>query len=97
MVTKMKIYNPLTNKKEEFKSIEHYVDIAARTTKIIFPKATMTLLKKDLEELVETEKKRDVVGEELEKYHILENNIELTDNSKEIEVDLEVEKEVGDE
>ena len=56
-----------------------------------------TVLKKDLEELVETEKKRDVVGEELEKYHILENNIELTDNTKEIEVDLDVEKEVGDE
>lgn len=55
-----------------------------------------TVLKKDLEELVETEKKRDVVGEELEKYHILENNIELTDNTKEIEVDLDVEKEVGD-
>ena len=53
-------------------------------------------LKKDLEELVETEKKRDVVGEELEKYHILENNIELTDNTKEIEVNLDVEKEVGD-
>lgn len=56
-----------------------------------------TVLKKDLEELVETEKKRNVVDEELEKYHIIENNIELTDNSKEIEVDLEVEKEVGDE
>ena len=56
-----------------------------------------TVLKTDLEELVETEKKRDVVGEELEKYHILENNIELTDNTKEIEVDLDVEKEVGDE
>lgn len=56
-----------------------------------------TVLKSDLEELVETEKKRDVVGEELEKYHIIENNIELTDNSKEIEVNLEVEKEVGDE
>ena len=56
-----------------------------------------TVLKTDLEELVETEKKRDVVGEELEKYHIIENNIELTDNTKEIEVDLEVEKEVGDE
>ena len=53
-------------------------------------------MKKDLEELVETEKKRDVVGEELEKYHILENNIELTDNTKEIEVNLDVEKEVGD-
>lgn len=56
-----------------------------------------TVLKKDLEELVETEKKRNVVDEELEKYHIIENNIELTDNRKEIEVDLEVEKEVGDE
>ena len=56
-----------------------------------------TVLKDDLEELVETEKKRDVVGEELEKYHIIDNNIELTDNSKEIEVNLEVEKEVGDE
>ena len=56
-----------------------------------------TVLKADLEELVETEKKRDVVGEKLEKYHIIENNIELTDNSKEIEVNLEVEKEVGDE
>lgn len=56
-----------------------------------------TVLKTDLEELVETEKKRNVVDEELEKYHILENNIELADNSKEIEVDLEVEKEVGDE
>ena len=56
-----------------------------------------TVLKTDLEELVETEKKRDVVGEELEKYHIIDNNIELTDNSKEIEVNLEVEKEVGDE
>ena len=56
-----------------------------------------TVLKTDLEELVETEKKRDVVGEELEKYHILENNIELTDNNKKMEVDLKVEKEVGDE
>ncbi|MGN1311653.1 MAG: hypothetical protein ACI4U4_01410 [Bacilli bacterium] len=56
-----------------------------------------TVLKTDLEELVETEKKRDVVGEELEKYHIIENNIELTDNTKEIEVDLDIEKEVGDE
>lgn len=56
-----------------------------------------TVLKTDLEELVETEKKRNVVDEELEKYHILENNIEIADNSKEIEVDLEVEKEVGDE
>ena len=56
-----------------------------------------TVLKKDLEELVETEKKRDVVVEELEKYHILENNIELDDNTKEIEVDLDLEKEVGDE
>ena len=37
------------------------------------------------------------IGEELEKYHILENNIELTDNTKEIEVDLDIEKEVGDE
>ena len=46
--------------------------------------------------MVEKEKKRDVVGEELEKYHILENNIELTDNTKEIEVNLDVEKEVGD-
>lgn len=52
-----------------------------------------TVLKTDLEELVETEKKRDVVSEELEKYQIIENStIELSDN----EVDLEVEKEVGD-
>lgn len=57
-----------------------------------------TVLKTDLEELVEIEKKRDVVSEELEKYQIIENNtIELSDNAKEIEVDLEVEKEVGDE
>ena len=56
-----------------------------------------TVLKTDLEELVETEEKRNVVDEELEKYHILENNIEHTDNSKEIEAQLEVEKEVGDE
>lgn len=56
-----------------------------------------TVLKTDLEELVETEKKRNVVDEELEKYHILENNIEFTDNTKEIEVDLDAEKEVGDE
>ena len=56
-----------------------------------------TVLKTDLEEHVETEKKRNVVDEELEKYHILENNIEHTDNSKEIEAQLEVEKEVGDE
>lgn len=56
-----------------------------------------TVLKTDLEELVETEKKRDMVGEKLEKYHIIENNIEIADNTKEIEVDLEVEKEVGDE
>ena len=55
-----------------------------------------TVLKTDLEELVEKEKKRDVVGEELEKYHILENNIEIADNTKEIEVDLDLEK-VGDE
>ena len=57
-----------------------------------------TVLKTDLEELVETEKKRNVVDEELEKYHIIENNtIELTDNNKEIDIDLEKEKEVGDE
>ena len=57
-----------------------------------------TVLKTDLEELVETEKKRNVVDEELEKYHIIENNtIEFTDNNKEIDIDLEKEKEVGDE
>lgn len=58
-----------------------------------------TVFKSDLEELVETEKKRDVVGEELEKYNIIENNtIELdNNNSKEIEANLESEKEVGDE
>lgn len=56
-----------------------------------------TVLKTDLEELVETEKKRDVVGEELEKYQILENNIEINDKAKDINVDLSKEKEVGDE
>ena len=57
-----------------------------------------TVLKTDLEKMVETEKKRDVVNEELEKYHIIENNtIELTNNTKEKDFDLEIEKEVGDE
>lgn len=42
-------------------------------------------------------KKRDVVGEELEKYQILENNIEINDKAKDINVDLSKEKEVGDE
>ena len=57
-----------------------------------------TVLKTDLEKMVETEKKRDVVNEELEKYHIIENNtIELTNNTKEKDFALEIEKEVGDE
>lgn len=64
-----------------------------------------TVLKSDLKELAEKEKKRDVVGEELERLHVFEqlekeinNSPTITENSKEIKIDFdnEIEKEVGD-
>lgn len=64
-----------------------------------------TVKKADLKELAEKEKKRDVVGEEIERLHIFEqlekdanNSPTITENPKEIEVnfDNEIEKEVGD-
>lgn len=62
-----------------------------------------TVFKDDLKELVEKEKKRDVVGEELERLHIFEqlekdanNLIDITEKPKEIEINFDSEKEVGD-
>lgn len=62
-----------------------------------------TVAKADLKELAEKEKKRDVVGEELERLHIFEqleketNSFpNITENPKEIEVNFDTEKEVGD-
>ena len=64
-----------------------------------------TVAKADLKELAEKEKKRDVVGEELERLHIFEqlekdanNSPTIAENPKEIEVnfDNEIEKEAGD-
>lgn len=64
-----------------------------------------TVFRSDLKELAEKEKKRDVVGEELEKLHIFEqlerdanNSPTITENPKEIQVnfDNEIEKEAGD-
>lgn len=64
-----------------------------------------TVLKSDLKELAEKEKKRDVVSEDLEKLHIFEELEKSVDNSptikedvKEIEVnfDNDFEKEAGD-
>ena len=64
-----------------------------------------TVFKTDLKELAEKEKKRNVVGEELERLHIFEQLEKETNNSytriekpKEIEIkfDNEIEKEAGD-
>ncbi len=62
-----------------------------------------TVKKTDLKELAEKEKKRDEVGEELERLHIFEqlekdanNSPTITENPKEIEVNFDSEKEVGD-
>lgn len=62
-----------------------------------------TVLKTDLKELAEREKKRDVVNEDLEKITIFEqlekdnaNSPILTENVKEIEVNFDDEKEVGE-
>lgn len=64
-----------------------------------------TVLKADLKELAEKEKKRDVVGEDLEKLHTFEeleksvdNSPTISENIKNIEVnfDNDIEKEVGD-
>lgn len=64
-----------------------------------------TVLKADLKELAEKEKKRDVVGEDLERLHTfeeLEKSVDksptISENVKEIEVDFDndIEKEVGD-
>lgn len=62
-----------------------------------------TVAKADLKELAEKEKKRDVVGEELERLHIFEqlekdanNSPTISENPKEIEVKFDDEKEVGD-
>ncbi|MCI9039064.1 MAG: hypothetical protein HFJ29_04225 [Clostridia bacterium] len=62
-----------------------------------------TVLRSDLKELAEKEKKRDVVKEETERLHIFEqiekensNAIINMENAKEIKVDFEnIEKEVG--
>ena len=53
---------------KDFKSVAHYVDLAARKNRIVFPKATMTLLKKDLEEILGTFKsivRKGKVSEEI--------------------------------
>lgn len=64
-----------------------------------------TVLKADLKELAEKEKKRDVVGEDLERLHTFEeleksvdNSPTISENIKNIEVnfDNDIEKEVGD-
>lgn len=64
-----------------------------------------TVLKADLKELAEKEKKRDVVGEDLERLHTFEeleksvdNSPTISENVKNIEVnfDNDIEKEVGD-
>lgn len=60
-----------------------------------------TVFKKDLKELVDTQKKRDVVGEELESLKIFEQLEKEAENTQmisenEIEVKFDDEKEVGD-
>ena len=64
-----------------------------------------TVLKADLKELAEKEKKRDVVSEDLERIHTFEeleksidNSTTISENVKEIEVnfDNDIEKEGGD-
>ena len=62
---------------------------------------TWTVLKSDVKELAQKEKKRNVVNEDLEKHNIfedlekqVENSPTITEN-KEIEVNLDDEKEVG--
>lgn len=64
-----------------------------------------TVFRSDLKELAEKEKKRDVVGEELERLHIFEqlekeasNSPTISENPKEIQVnfDNEIDKEAGD-
>lgn len=60
-----------------------------------------TIFKSDLKDLAEKEKKRDVVNEEIEKLHIFEQlskdiNKSPTISEKEIEVNFDNEKEVGD-
>lgn len=62
-----------------------------------------TVAKSDLKELAEKEKKRNVVGEELERLHIFEqlekdanNSPTITENPKEIEINFDDDKEVGD-
>lgn len=62
-----------------------------------------TVFKEDIKELAEKEKKRDVVGEELEKLNIFEklekevaNSPTISENIKEIEVNFDNEKEAGD-
>ena len=63
---------------------------------------TWTVLKSDVKELAQKEKKRNVVNEDLEKHNIfedlekqVENSPTITEN-KEIEVNLDDEKEVGE-
>ena len=61
-----------------------------------------TVLKSDVKELAEKEKKRNVVNEDLEKHNIFEDLEKQVENSptitesKEIEVNLDDEKEVGE-
>ncbi len=44
----------VNNDKENFKSVNHYIEMASTNTKKIFSKATMTLLKSDLAEILGT-------------------------------------------
>ena len=66
-------------------------------------KCVWTALKQDLKELVETEKKRDVVNEDLENLQIFEqlnksqdNMPEITENEQNISLEFDIEKEAGD-
>ena len=52
----------------KFKSVEHYIGVAAANTRSVFPKATKTLLKDDLEEILGTFKaivRKGKVSEEI--------------------------------
>ena len=58
----------VNEEKDGFKSVAHYVEIAVKNTKTIFPKATITLLKSDLKEILGTFKaivRKEKVSEEI--------------------------------
>lgn len=44
----------VNNEKEEFKTVEYYIDIAVTITKSVFSKTSKTMLKNDLEEILGT-------------------------------------------